>query len=579
MLRKSLKKAVSLFCLSTLLFGCGSTTTEKKDTSKAKPAAQTQKRDVVASQGVVAAAHPQAAKAGLEILKKGGNAFDAAVATAFTLGVVEPAMSGMGGGGFAILYVAKEKKTYVVDFREVAPAKATSDFYKLDDKGKISRDVMNTGWFSAGVPGEVRGMEVINKKFGSMAWADVIQPAIKQAEEGLVITDTLTKITTDEIGRMEKFPSKKDFFEKTFIKDGLPVPTGTKVINKDYLESLKKVAKGGADVFYKGEIADAIAKAYAKDGKGWITKEDLASYQATMREPLTTSYRGYTIEVLPPPSSGGLTVAEMLNVLEGYDIAKAKVGSAEYLHDFIETQKLAFADRAKYMGDPSFTDVPTKGLLNKKYAEVLRKRIDPNKATSEKVKAGDPNPFESGSTTSFSVIDKAGNMISVTKTINHFFGSGVVPAGTGIILNDEMGDFTYDVGKINSPEPGKKPLSSMSPMIVLKDGKPFLTVGSPGGTRIIPALVNVLVNIIDFNMDMQQAIDAPRLHNANGKETAIENAFKAEVMDKLKAMGHTFGLKDKNDLYFGGVQGIMYGKDGKLHGGADPRRDGVAVGY
>ena len=579
MFKKVASVIVATLLLSSAFLGCGSNNAAKPAADKA-PTKATQKRDVVAANGVVAAAHPLASQAGLEILKKGGNAFDAAVATAFTLGVVEPNASSMGGGGFAILYVAKEKKTYVVDFREVAPGKAQKEFFKLDEKGKIPKNTFVNGYFAVAVPGEVSGMDMINKKFGTMKWADLLQPAIKQAESGIVVSDTLAKIAVEEFERLDKFPGKKAFFDKTFYKDGLPVKAGDKVVNKEYAESLKKVAAGGADVFYKGEIADAIVKTFANDaGREWITKEDLASYHAIMREPLQTTYRGYTIDVLPPPSSGGLTVSEMLNILEGYDIAKMKAGSPEYIHSFIEAQKLAFADRNQYMGDPAFVEVPTSGLLDKKYAEQLRNTIDPKKASPDKLKPGDPIPYERASTTSFSIIDKDGNMISVTQTINDFFGSGVVAEGTGIMMNDEMDDFSYEFGKVNSIAPGKKPLSSMAPCIVLKDGKPVLTVGTPGGPRIISAIANVLVNILDFGMDMQPAIEAGRFHNPNNPATDIEKVFSDDVMKKLTDMGYKFNLKDKNDLFFGGVQGVMIGKDGKLHGGGDPRRDGAAVGY
>ena len=571
--KRAVSVLASIMAASMLLVGCGSTASKPAPAANAKST-----RSVVAEKGVVAAAQPLAAQVGVDILKKGGNAFDAAVATSFSLGVVEPNATSMGGGGFAIMYVAKDKKAYVVDFRECAPAKAKPSFFKLDEKGKIPEKNLLIGWYAVGVPGELRGMEMINKKFGTMKWADLIQPAIDQAEKGITVSDTLAKIAQEEFDRMQKSPAKSSFFEKTFIKNGLPVQKGDKVMNKDYAESLKKVAKGGADVFYKGEIADAIANTYAKGGNSWITKEDLANYKAILREPLQTTYRGYTIDVLPPPSSGGLTVAEMLNILEGYDVAKEKAGSVAYIHNFIEAQKLAFADRNRYMGDPSFVKVPTKGLLDKKYAEVIRKKIDPKKATSEAVKYGDPIPYERPSTTSFSVIDKDGNMITITQTINDFFGAGVVPDGTGIMLNNEMDDFSTALGQANSVAPGKRPLSSMSPVIVSKDGKPVLTMGTPGGPRIISAMANILVNIFDFGMDIQPAIEAGRFHNPNGKETHMEKVFSDEVMKGLKDMGHTFKMHEANDLYFGGVQGIMY-KDGKLHGGADPRRDGQAIGY
>jgi gamma-glutamyltranspeptidase/glutathione hydrolase len=583
MFKKGISKKAALVAglmlASATMFGCANSGQQAKPADQKAPAATTQKRDIVADKGVVAAAQPLAAQVGVDVLKKGGNAFDAAVATSFSLGVVEPNATSMGGGGFAILYVAKENKAYVVDFRECAPAKATPSFFKLTDKGAINEQDLLVGWSAVGVPGELRGMEMINQKFGTMKWADLIAPAIKQAEEGITVSQTLYNIEKDEVEHLSKAPSKASFFEKTFYKDGLPVEKGQKVVNKDYAESLKKVAKGGADVLYKGEIADAIVKSAARDGKGWITKEDLANYKAILREPLQTTYRGYTIDVLPPPSSGGLTVAEMLNIMEGYDIAKMKAGSADYIHTFIEAQKLAFADRNKYMADPAFTKVPTVGLLNKKYAETLRAKIDPKKATSEKAKYSDPIPFERPSTTSFSVIDKDGNMITITQTINDFFGAGVVPDGTGIMMNNEMDDFSTDLKSVNCVAPGKRPLSSMSPVIVSKDGKPFMTVGTPGGPRIISAITNILVNVIDFGMDIQPAINAARFHNPNGKDSDIEKGFPETVMKALTDMGHTFKVRNANDLFFGGVQGILYGKDGKLHGGADPRRDGQALGY
>jgi gamma-glutamyltranspeptidase/glutathione hydrolase len=584
MFKKGISKKAALVAglmlASATMFGCANSGQQAaKPADQKAPAATTQKRDIVADKGVVAAAQPLAAQVGVDVLKKGGNAFDAAVATSFSLGVVEPNATSMGGGGFAILYVAKENKAYVVDFRECAPAKATPSFFKLTDKGQINEQDLLVGWSAVGVPGELRGMEMINQKFGTMKWADLIAPAIKQAEEGITVSQTLYNIEKDEVEHLSKAPSKASFFEKTFYKDGLPVEKGQKVVNKDYAESLKKVAKGGADVLYKGEIADAIVKSAARDGKGWITKEDLANYKAILREPLQTTYRGYTIDVLPPPSSGGLTVAEMLNIMEGYDIAKMKAGSADYIHTFIEAQKLAFADRNKYMADPAFTKVPTVGLLNKKYAETLRAKIDPKKATSEKAKYSDPIPFERPSTTSFSVIDKDGNMITITQTINDFFGAGVVPDGTGIMMNNEMDDFSTDLKSVNCVAPGKRPLSSMSPVIVSKDGKPFMTVGTPGGPRIISAITNILVNVIDFGMDIQPAINAARFHNPNGKDSDIEKGFPETVMKALTDMGHTFKVRNANDLFFGGVQGILYGKDGKLHGGADPRRDGQALGY
>ena len=544
------------------------------------------KRDVVAKNGVVAAAHPLAAQAGLEVLKNGGNAFDAAIATSFMLNVVEPNASGMGGGGFAVIYTAKDKKTYFIDYREMAPAQAQPDFY-LRFEGK-ARDVATvTGYFATGVPGQLRGMEMLHGKFASMKWADLMAPAIKQAEAGLPVTKALNGMVMDNLDRFEKYSPSLAVFKSIFFKDGLPVQEGDVVKNTALTESLKKVAAGGADVFYKGEIADKIDAFYAKNASGWITKADLAKYQAKMREPVKGTYRGYTLVTSPPPSSGGLTLVNMLNIMEGYDVAKMGRSSTDFLHTFLEAQKLAFADRNKYMADSDFADVPMAGMTDKAYAAERRKLIDMERANNA-VKFGDPAKRSAGSTTSFSVVDKDGNMITVTQTINDFFGSGVIVDGTGIIMNDEMDDFVSgNPDHSNAPAPGKRPLSSITPVIVLKDGKPFMTLGSPGGPRIITAIAGILMNVVDFKMDLQSAILTARLHNPNAavsqlEKPVLEYKFK-EHMDvavrELEQRGHKLNLRPELSLYFGGAQGIMLLPDGSLHGAADNRRLGQAFGY
>jgi gamma-glutamyltranspeptidase / glutathione hydrolase len=539
--------------------------------------AQEARRDVVASQGVVAAAHPLAAQAGLEILKKGGNAFDAALATAFTLNVVEPNANGLGGGGFMIVYNAKDKKTTVIDFREKAPAKAAPDFYKLDEKGNAAGGATVTGYNAVAVPGQLRGMEMLHKKYASMKWADLMKPAIQYAEEGVPVSKTLNGLIKGELDRVQNFPGKA-FYEKTYMKDGLPLEVGQKFVNKDLAASLRKIAKGGADVFYKGEIAAAIEKEFTK-ANGWITKKDLASYQAVLREPVQGHYRCYTILSVPPPSSGGVIIIEILNLLEGFDLAKMGPNSASFLQNAIQAQRMAFADRSKYLGDPDFIKVPVKGLASKKYAEPLRAKITDGKDPGP-VEAGDPSKYETESTTSFSVIDKKGNMITVTQSLNFWWGSGVVPEGTGIFLNNHMDDFVPKPGSPNSVQPGKRPLSSMAPTLVLKEGKAFLALGSPGGPRIITAVSRIIMNAIDFKMSMQEAIESPRFHNQNAAQTNIESRYPEEARKELEGKGYQFTVKGPMDLYFGGAQGIMVSPgDGKLHGGGDPRRDGVAVGY
>lgn len=564
-----------LTLLLTIVTGCG--TQQKAATPQ--PAAE-QKRDVVASQGVVAAAHPLAAKAGLEILKKGGNAIDAAIATSFTLGVVEPNASGLGGGGFAIVYVAKEKKSYVVDYRETAPLAAKLSSYKVDEKGKPIDDAMGliTGYQSVAVPGQLRGMEMLHQKFGSMKWDELMKPAIAQSEAGLTVSENFSGIITEELGRIAKDSPSYPWMKQVYYKDGLPAMPGDIIKNTELTATLKKIAQGGADVFYQGEIGDLIVKEYAEKGNKWLTKEDLVNYKAIMREPVQGTYRGYTVMTVPPPSSGGVALLEILNILEGYDLGKMGAGSADAMHVIIEAQKLAFADRAKYMADPAFTKVPLVGLMDKKYADERRKLIDLKQGNTQ-IKAGEPGKYESGSTTSFSVTDKEGNMVTITQTINHFMGSAVVPAGTGVILNDEMDDFTIDAKSVNAPEPGKRPLSSMAPTIVLKDGAPFVTIGTPGATRIITTISNLIINLIDFKMDLQPAILYPRFHNTNSPATNIEARIPQDVVKALEGRGHKFEIKKELDLFFGGAQGVMFAPDGKLHGGADPRRDGIAVGY
>lgn len=564
---------IASFVLS--ITGCG-TQQNQSQTPQVKTA-EAFKNDFIGKNGMVAAGNPLAAQAGLEVLKKGGNAFDAAVAVSLTLGAVEPFASGIGGGGFAILYNANEKKSYMLDFREVAPAKAKPDMYKLDEKGKIVNDASTTGYHAVAVPGVVRGMDELNKRFGTMKWEDLLQPAINLAQNGAPINTHLSKSLDDSLLRFEKMPSRKAL-EKIFTNDGIPKGIGENFTNPELAATLTKIAKGGADVFYKGEIADAITKEFQKTGANeWITKEDLDNYKAEWRDPAQGQYRNVTVVSAAPPSSGGMTVVEMLNILEGYDLKKAGFLSVDHLHNYIEAQRLAYADRRQYMADPKFAQIPALGLMSKQYAESQRARI-PDK-DSGVLKPGNPSKYESGSTTSFSVADKDGNMITVTQTINYFFGSGVVPEGTGILLNDEMDDFTPDTKSVNAPEPGKRPLSSISPTLLLKDGKPFATFGAPGAARIITAVTSIIMNIVDFDMDIVKAVEAPRIHNGNSAVTDMESRIPADVIAKLKEKGHQFKDVGEFSRGMGSVQGIMYLPDGNIQGIGDKRRDGVAVGY
>ena len=542
------------------------------------PGIAADKRDVIAANGVVASAHPAASQIGVEVLKNGGNAFDAAIATAFAIHVVEPNASGIGGGGFAILYDAKQKKSFVIDFRERAPGAAHETFYKLDEKGKVLNQAMSIGWYAAGVPGQVAGMEALHKQFATRKWADLMAPSIKLLDDGVTVNNTLHSMIMNYMDRMDKSPTKA-FFDKTFFKDGLPLEEGAKYHNPDLAASFKLIAKEGAKAFYTGAIADKIAAAYAKNANAWITKKDLADYKVAMREPVQGTYRkDYQVVALPPPSSGGLTVIEMLNILEKFDLRKMGYASPDSVHAVIEAQKLAFADRGKYMGDPDHVTVPIKDLADKKFAAERAKLIKMDSA----ITGAEPGALLKdlkGNTTSFSIIDKAGNMITVTQTINDFFGAVTVPDGTGILMNDEMADFTAKPGQANSVKAGKRPLSSMSPVLVFKSGKPLMTMGSPGGPRIITAVANIILNVVDYDMNLQAAIEAPRYHNPNSAKTAMEARWSEELRKALTDKGQTLDMRKDVDLYFGGAQGVMIMPDGKLHGGADFRRGGQAAGY
>jgi gamma-glutamyltranspeptidase / glutathione hydrolase len=530
---------------------------------------------VEAKNGMVAAAHPLASQVGVEILKKGGNAVDAAVATAFALGVVEPNASGLGGGGFILIYTAKTKGVTAIDYREMAPLKATPDMYPLTPDGKVVGKETEEGHKAVAIPGTLAGLTLALKQHGTMSLKDVMTPAIRIAEQGYTVSKTLNGMMKDNFDKLTKYPAAA----AVYLKDGLPYEVGDKLVLKDLAKSYRLIAEKGPDVFYKGEIADAIEKEMKASGKGLIRKEDLAAYKPAIRTPVRGTYRGYEIISMSPPSSGGTHVIEILNILEGYNMTQLGFQTPASLHIEAEAMKRAFADRAKYMADTDFVKVPIAGLISKQYAEELRKGISMDAAGS-KIPAGNPLPFVgSGATSHLSVIDKQGNIVALTQTINFFFGSGVLVPGTGIMLNDEMDDFNPQPGTSNSVEPKKRPLSSMTPTIMLKNGKPFLSVGSPGATRIISALTQIIVNVVDFRMNIQDAIDAPRIHCMTG-DIFMESRIPKEVQDALIAKGHKLNVRGAVDLYFGGAQGVMIDPaSGMLYGAGDPRRDGAAVGY
>lgn len=529
------------------------------------------------SVGVVAAAKPEASQVGVDILKKGGNAVDAAIATAFALGVLEPNASGIGGGGFMAIKLANMKEAVIVDFRESAPAASTPDMYKFGEDGKVVGNASVVGGLAVGVPGEVAGLLYALENYGSkkLSRAQVIQPAIDWANKGIPVTVNLNSIIQSELSKINKFPA----CAAIYTKDGLPYEIGETIKNPDLAKTLALVAKNGKDAIYKGDIAKRIVAA-VKDAGGILTEADLAAYEPKIRKPVTGTYRGYTIISAPPASSGGTHVIEILNILENFDLAKMGDGTPATTHAWIEALRLAFADRGKYMADADFVKVPLAGLTNKAYAKELAAKIDMTKAMGSAT-ASDPTKFESGSTTHFSVMDKYGNMVAVTKSINYFFGSGVTVPGAGFIMNDHMDDFVLKPGHIQSVKPGKRPLSSMTPTLVLDpEGKPFMTVGSPGATRIIAAVAEVISNVIDHKMSVQEAIMAPRVFAMASGQVQLEGRASINTLKGLQALGHDVNVRGDWDAYFGGVHAVVFDRKAKmLYGGADPRRDGQVAAY
>jgi len=539
---------------------------------------------VWAENGLVAAQEQVAAEVGRDILAQGGNAVDAGVAVAFALAVTLPRAGNLGGGGFMLVHDAETGETHAIDYREMAPAGASRDMF-LDAEGNADSELSRYSGAASGVPGTVAGMKLVLDEFGSMEWADVIAPAIKLAEEGITVTPDLADSLEVMQERLTKYPTAAEIFYK---EDGALFRPGDTLVQADLAQTLKTVAEEGPDGFYKGRIAEAIAKSVT-DAGGQITVEDMANYKAVKREPVKGTYRGYEIVSMPPPSSGGVHLIQILNALEGYPIGALGANSSETIHLMAEAMKLAYADRSEYLGDPDFVDVPVDVLTSKEYAEDMRDKISAAFATpSQQIKPADLAPYESDQTTHYSIIDKEGNAISNTYTINFSYGSGLVADGTGVLMNNEMDDFSakpgvpnaYGLigGDANAVEPGKRPLSSMTPTIVNKDGKVWLVTGSPGGARIITTVLQVIMNMIDHDMNVAEASTAARIHHQwLPDELRIEEGISLDTQRALQAKGHTISL----DEVMGSTQSVMQDPEsGYLLGASDPRRAGAAtVGY
>lgn len=537
---------------------------------------------VWAANGMVASQQEQASQVGLEILQQGGNAVDAAVAVGFALAVTLPRAGNIGGGGFMMIYDAKTGETIALDYREMAPAKAFRDMY-LDEAGNAVEEKSRFHGLAVGVPGTVAGLLKALEEHGSMSREQVLAPAIKLAADGIIVTPEFSNSLNGLKERLGKWESTRKIF---FREDGNVLQPGELFKQPDLAQSLRLIAEKGAAGFYEGETAEKIVKAVNEAG-GLMSVEDFKNYQAIKREPVKGQYRGYEIVSMPPPSSGGAHIIQILNILEGYDLKASGHNTAQTIHYMSEAMKLAYADRSEYLGDPDFVKVPLKGIISKDYAEELRGQIDPEKSRpSAEIKPGKPQPYESDQTTHYSVVDKDGNTVSNTYTINFSYGTGLVADGTGILLNNEMDDFSakpgvpngYGLigGDANAVEGGKRPLSSMSPTIVLKDGKPYLVTGTPGGSRIITTVLQVIVNVIDHEMNIAEATHALRIHDQwLPDEIRVEHALNNDTVRLLESMGH----KVERRAVMGSTQSIMITPQG-LYGASDPRiPDAATLGY
>lgn len=536
---------------------------------------------VYGKNGMVASEQGLATQVGLDILKQGGNAIDAAVAVGFALAVVLPNAGNIGGGGFMVLHDDKTGKDVAIDFREIAPAKASRDMY-LDNQGNVIDGKSLFTHDASGVPGTVAGMEYALKQWGTMPLSKVLEPAIKLADKGFIVSDVLAQTLKEEKSTLGKWSASKAIF----FKNGEPLKSGDLLVQKDLAKSLRLIAKQGAKAFYQGEIATKIAKEMQSHG-GTMTLEDLKAYKVVERQPIIGDYRGYKVVTMPPPSSGGVHLIEILNMLEHYPIKEDGVNSAKNIHHMAESMKLAYADRSEYLGDPDFVKIPVTGLTSKAYANERVKTIDDNKARlSSNIKPGKPQPYESDQTTHFSVMDKAGNAAAVTYTLNLNFGSGIVVEGTGILLNNEMDDFSVKPGvpnafglvggTANAIEAKKRPLSSMTPTIVMKNNKPWLVTGSPGGARIITTVLQSVVNTIDHEMNPAEAIITPRVHHQwLPDELRVEEGISPDTIKLLQDKGHKVVTKAP----MGRIQ-IIQADDSGFYGYSDPRNpDGKTLGF
>jgi gamma-glutamyltranspeptidase/glutathione hydrolase len=531
---------------------------------------------VVASRGMVVGPERLASEIGVDMLRRGGNAVDAAVATGLALAVTYPRAGNLGGGGFMLIHLAEENRQTLIDYREMAPAAATADLFVGED-GKVDRMREFFSHAAAGVPGTVAGMLMALERYGTLPLGTVIAPAIALAENGLEVSFALNFEIDQRAARLKK----NDEAARLLLDESGAAPAiGSRFRQPDLAKTLKHIAAGGSAGFYEGEVAELIAQEMERGG-GLITAADLADYRALEREPVRGTFRGFEIVATPPPSSGGIHIIQMLNILEGYDLASLGHNSAAYLHLLIESMKLAYADRSQYLGDPDFVDVPQAQLIDKDYAARLRETIGERARPSTEILPGHHMPGESSDTTHYTVADSQGNFVSNTYTLNFSFGSHIAVPGTGIMLNNEMADFAAEPGKANAYglvqgesnviAPRKRPLSSMTPTLVLKDGQPWLATGSPGGSVIITTVLQTLLNAMEFDMNIAAAAAAPRLHHQwLPDRVRAERGFSPDTLRLLEAMGHDVEIGQRS---LGRTQSIMRERD-RLYGATDTRRPG-----
>lgn len=532
---------------------------------------------VVGREGMVASQEALASRIGLDILQQGGNAVDSAVAVGFALAVTLPKAGNLGGGGFMLVHLADKDQTVAIDYREMAPLGASRDMF-IGPDGEVDQHLTRNSYRSAGIPGTVAGLLHALREYGTMTPAQVIRPAFKLAREGFVLSHALA----EELKSRRSQLTRSEAGSKVFYKaDGSAYRAGEHFVQKDLAWSLEQIAKHGEKAFYRGEIAKRFV-ADSNKHQGLIGFDDLAAYKVAEREPVRGDYRGYEVVSMPPPSSGGVHVLQMLNILEGYDLKAMGHNSADYLHVLTEAMKYAYADRSEYLGDPDFVGVPIEQLLSKQYAQRLSARIAFNQTrASDDIKPGKDIPFESHDTTHFSVADSQGNVVSNTYTLNFSYGSGIVVAGTGILLNNEMDDFSAKPGSpnafgllggdANAIEARKRPLSSMTPTLVFRDDKPYLVVGSPGGSKIITAVLQVILNVLDHDMNIAEASSVPRIHHQWYPDVLnVERGISADTLQLLENKGHAI----KASRALGSTQSIVLDQP-LLYGASDPRRPGA----